>query len=61
MTNCSIGSERDGEFDLKCYYFSIIILFFVHFTHAVESWSRRYATSPKVAGSVPNEVIGFFN
>jgi hypothetical protein len=25
------------------------------------SWLRHYATSQKVAGSIPNEVIGFFN
>jgi hypothetical protein len=24
-------------------------------------WLRHYATSQKVAGSIPNEVIGFFN
>jgi hypothetical protein len=27
--------------------------------HAVASWLRNYATSQKVAGSTPNEVIGF--
>jgi hypothetical protein len=25
------------------------------------SWLRRYATSCKVAGSIPDEIIGFFN
>jgi hypothetical protein len=25
------------------------------------SWLRHYATSWKVAGSIPNRVIGFFN
>jgi hypothetical protein len=25
------------------------------------SWLRHYATSPKVVGSIPYEVIGFFN
>jgi hypothetical protein len=25
------------------------------------SWSRHYATSLKVAGLIPDEVIGFFN
>jgi hypothetical protein len=25
------------------------------------SWLRNYATSRKVAGSIPDEVIGFFN
>jgi hypothetical protein len=25
------------------------------------SWLRHYATSRKVAGSIPDEVIGFFN
>jgi hypothetical protein len=25
------------------------------------SWLRHYATSSKVAGSIPDEVIGFFN
>jgi hypothetical protein len=29
--------------------------------HAVGSWLRQYATSPKVAGSIPEEVTGFFN
>jgi hypothetical protein len=26
-----------------------------------DSWLRHYATSWKVAGSIPDEVIGFFN
>jgi hypothetical protein len=25
------------------------------------TWLRHYAASPKVAGSIPDEVIGFFN
>jgi hypothetical protein len=25
------------------------------------SWLQHYATSQKVAGSIPDEVIGFFN
>jgi hypothetical protein len=28
---------------------------------AVASWLRHYATSRKVAGSIPDEVIGFFS
>jgi hypothetical protein len=27
----------------------------------VRSWLRHYATSRKVAGLIPDEVIGFFN
>jgi hypothetical protein len=27
----------------------------------LRSWLRRYATSLKVAGSLPDQVIGFFN
>jgi hypothetical protein len=27
--------------------------------HAVRSWLRHYTTSQKVAGSIPDEVIGF--
>jgi hypothetical protein len=29
--------------------------------HVVVYWLRQHATSRKVAGSIPNEVIGFFN
>jgi hypothetical protein len=29
--------------------------------HAVSSWLRHYATSRKVASSIPDEVIRFFN
>jgi hypothetical protein len=27
----------------------------------MRTWLRHYATSRKVAGSIPDEVIGFFN
>jgi hypothetical protein len=27
----------------------------------LRSWLRHYATSRKVAGSIPDEVVGFFN
>jgi hypothetical protein len=30
-------------------------------TWELSSWLRHYATSRKVAGSIPDEVIGFFN
>jgi hypothetical protein len=47
------------EFLLKLYLKEIILKVFLYeFGHAV---TRHYATSQKVAGSIPNEVIGFFN
>jgi hypothetical protein len=33
----------------------------VVFVFETRSWLRHYATSRKVAGSSPDEVIGFFN
>jgi hypothetical protein len=32
-----------------------------YYPHSTTSWLRHCATSRKVAGSIPNEVIGFFN
>jgi hypothetical protein len=29
--------------------------------HSLGSWLRHYATSRKVTGTIPDEVIGFFN
>jgi hypothetical protein len=37
------------------------ILFIQILNQHVHSWLRHYATSRKVAGSIPDEVIGFFN
>jgi hypothetical protein len=44
---------------------SVLTIFFcVSFfigEHAVGSWLRRFATSRRVAGSIPDDFIGFFN
>jgi hypothetical protein len=43
----------------KGYLFSFVLL--LMWGTLWRSWLRHYATSRKVAGSIPDEVIGFFN
>jgi hypothetical protein len=46
--------NRDKSFLYQTNVFTVI-------TICKTSWLRHYATSRKVAGSIPDEVIGFFN
>jgi hypothetical protein len=34
---------------------------YYYWVHSVDCWLRHYATSRKIACSIPDEVIGFFN
>jgi hypothetical protein len=62
----AIGEPDVRTFDLReifvSYNFSLLkylllIMILYYLAHAVEYWLRHYATSRKVAGSIPDEVI----
>jgi hypothetical protein len=39
----------------------ITIIINIIMEHAIRSWLRNYETSQMVAGSIPDDAIGFFN
>jgi hypothetical protein len=43
------------------FYINLIFQYCQHCGHAVASWLRHYAANRKVAGSIPDDVIRFFN
>jgi hypothetical protein len=55
--------KDDTSKDLYQGYFQTVgtVGTWVNWGHAVRSWLRHYATSWKVPGSIPDEVIEFFN
>jgi hypothetical protein len=54
----------DGDCVLDCgvlYFLKYAYTNFPYGAGAVAQWLRHYATNWKVAGSIPNDVTGFFS
>jgi hypothetical protein len=65
LQNCNwdVGSSvkcRKPIFKI-IYNFQMVFFFFILEGARYRTWLRHYATSRKVVGSIPDEVIGFFS
>jgi hypothetical protein len=57
------GFSLQGFLTSSFHFSQFSALYFIHLYYRgmqYRSWLRHYATSRKVAGSIPDEVIGFF-